>query len=104
MNANHTIKAKASHHEWSIGIDPVADECVLGVYPNPATSQVKVNISGVTGMVNCSIIDMSGRVVYNKDFNAEQNHMIDLNSFARGAYFVRVTNGTFSKIEKLIVR
>ncbi len=104
VQGGHDLSANGEFRPWTIGIDPVANECVLAVQPNPATSQVKVNISGVSGMVNCNIIDMSGRVVYNSDFNAEQSQVIDLNSFARGAYFVRVTNGTFSKIEKLIVR
>lgn len=98
------ISAKAHWEPWHIGIDPVAPNVAVGVQPNPATSQVKINVAGVTGMVNCSIIDMSGRVVYNRDINAEESHFVDLNSFARGAYFVRITNDTFSKIEKLIVR
>ena len=104
IHSDHVLKAHTEWTEWRIGIDPVANESVLAVMPNPATSQVRVNISGVTGMVNCNIIDMSGRVVYNSDFNAEMGQNIDLSTFARGAYFVRVTNGTFSKIEKLIVR
>ena len=56
------------------------------------------------GMVNCSIIDMSGRVVYNQSINAENANVINLNSLAKGAYFVRITNEQFSKVEKLIVR
>ena len=72
--------------------------------PNPATSQVNLDIQGVTGMVNCMLIDMSGRVVYNKDINAEVAQTINLNSLAKGAYFVRITNDKFSKVEKLIVR
>ncbi len=104
IQASHDLQATGHWQEWNLGIDNVATECVLSVQPNPASSQVMVKINGVDGMLNCNIIDMSGRVVYNSDFNAEQGQSIDLSSFARGAYFVRVTNGTFSKIEKLIVR
>ena len=56
------------------------------------------------GSLNCSIIDMSGRVDYNAYNNAEEAHTIDLSGVAAGAYFVRVTNDSFSKVEKLIVR
>ena len=98
------IDAIAHWEPWHIGIDPVAPNVTLGIQPNPATSQVKINVAGVSGMVNCSIIDMSGRVVYNRTINAEEAHMVDLSNFTRGAYFVRVTNDTFSKVEKLIVR
>ncbi|MBQ0160830.1 MAG: T9SS type A sorting domain-containing protein, partial [Bacteroidales bacterium] len=48
--------------------------------------------------------DMSGRVVYSQNMNAESAQVISLNNLAKGAYFVRITNDKFSKIEKLIVR
>ena len=88
----------------TIGIDPVAPEVSLGIAPNPATSTVKLNVQGVSGKVNCSILDMSGRVVYNANINAETEHMINVSNIPAGAYFVRVTNDTFSKIEKLIIK
>lgn len=100
--ADMTIGATAHWGQW--GIDPVAENVFVGVQPNPATSQVKISVSGVNGVVNCSILDMSGRVVYNSDMNADNVKTIDLSSFARGAYFVRITNDSFSKVEKLIVR
>lgn len=86
------------------GIDPVAPETSLSLYPNPATSTVKLYVNGVSGMVNCSIIDMSGRVVYNARVNAENENTINVSNMPAGAYFVRVTNDTFSKIEKLIIK
>ena len=55
-------------------------------------------------MVNCALIDMSGRVVYSQNINAETAQVINLDGLAKGAYFVRITNDKFSKIEKLIVR
>lgn len=86
------------------GIDPVAASVRMNLQPNPATAQVNLNITGVTGMVNCMLIDMSGRVVYNQNINAETAQVINLSNLAKGAYFVRITNDKFSKVEKLIVR
>ena len=86
------------------GIDPVAAGVRMNLQPNPATSQVNLNIEGVNGMVNCMLIDMSGRVVYNQNINAESAQVINLSNLAKGAYFVRITNDKFSKVEKLIVR
>ena len=87
-----------------IAIDPVAAGVRMNLQPNPATSVVNLNIEGVNGMVNCMLIDMSGRVVYNQNINAEAAQVIDLSTRAKGAYFVRITNDKFSKVEKLIVR
>ena len=104
-NENMVLSFKTIYKEHrGVGIDPVAPEATMTLAPNPATSTVKLNLSGITGMVNCNIIDMSGRVVYNANINAESENIISLNEIPAGAYFVRVTNNTFSKIEKLIVR
>lgn len=87
-----------------VGIDPVAGHVHMNLQPNPATSQVKLNIEGVTGMVDCALIDMSGRVVYSSKINAETEQAINLENVAKGAYFVRITNDNFTKVERLIVR
>lgn len=101
----YVITVDYDWHAWDLsGIDPVAPESYLSLSPNPATSSVKLNVAGVTGMVNCSIIDMSGRVVYNRNINAEAETTINVSNMPAGAYFVRVTNDTFSKIEKLIIK
>lgn len=105
IHGNHSIRAHAVIGEWvPTGVDPVAPEVNMVLAPNPATSQVALSINGVSGMVNCSIIDMSGRVIYNNDINAETTSSIDLRNVPAGAYFVRITNDSFSKVEKLIVR
>ena len=102
MTGEYVISA---HAYWAgLAVTPVETQVNLALAPNPATSQVRLNISGVTGKVNCNILDMSGRVIYNADFNAESEQLINLNGVPAGAYFVRVTGDTFSKVERLIVR
>jgi hypothetical protein len=103
-NAEYEFTVYSHWAPFNVGIDPVAPESYITLAPNPATSMVKLNVKGVTGMVNCSILDMSGRVIYNANINAESEHMINVSNIPAGAYFVRVTNDTFSKIEKLIIK
>ena len=92
-----------SFKEGHVSIDPVANVS-MKLQPNPATSNVNVVMKGVTGNVNMALIDMSGRVVSTSQFNAENGTNINVSNLAKGAYFVRITNSKFSKIEKLIVR
>lgn len=98
----HSLRAVTSWHELSI--KDIAPKVNLCLAPNPATSQVNLRVKGVTGKLNCNVIDMSGRVIYNADINGETDHVINLNGVPAGAYFVRITNDSFSKVEKLIVR
>lgn len=104
VTANHTISAAGHFYPYNLGIEGEGVEVALGLQPNPATNNVTINMSGISGMVDCSIIDMSGRVVYSRTINAENSQVIDLSNVAPGAYFVRVTNDRYSKVEKLIVR
>lgn len=99
ITADHNIVIN-----YTVGIDEVASLVSMKLQPNPATSQVKLNIEGVTGMVDCALIDMCGRVVYSTKMNAETAQTINVSNLAKGAYFVRITNNDFTKVEKLVVR
>lgn len=99
VTADHQVVAS-----FAVGIDDVAARVRMNLQPNPASSNVKLNIQGVTGYVNCALIDMSGRVVRSSRINAETENTINLNGLAKGAYFVRITNNDFTKVERLIVR
>ena len=101
IHEDHVISAHASYQPLAIG--EVEDYINLSLAPNPATSQVAVRVAGFSGKANCSILDMSGRVVYSTDITAGES-IINLSNVPAGAYFVRVTNNVFSKVEKLIVR
>ena len=101
VQQNYTISAQTSYQP--LGISNVEDFVNMTLAPNPATSQVRINVSGFAGKAECSILDMSGRVVYSTDITAGES-VINLNNVPAGAYFVRVTSNNFSKVEKLIVR
>ncbi len=98
IQAAHTLSLSCK-----VGIHDVAGVS-MRLQPNPATSNVNINLKGVSGNVNMALIDMSGRVVTTSQFNAENGTTINVSNLAKGAYFVRITNDKFSKVEKLIVR
>lgn len=94
---------EVTFRELEAGIENVAG-VEMNLMPNPASSNVVLNINGVAGQVDLQLIDMSGRVIRSSKINAEVANSINLNGLAKGAYFVRITNNNFSKVEKLIVR
>ena len=102
-NVTAEATLKCFFKEAPIGFDPVANVS-MKLQPNPATSNVNIVMKGVTGTVNMALIDMSGRVVTTSKFNAENGYNLNVSNLAKGAYFVRITNDKFNKIEKLIVR
>ena len=82
----------------------IAENAIVKVQPNPASSVANLTIEGVNGDVNFALIDMNGRVISQKVINANATERINLEGLARGTYFVRITNNNFTKVEKLIVR
>lgn len=99
--ANHQILFRTS---GTNGIDSEASLARLTLLPNPAMDCTTLNIQGVSGMVSCTIVDMSGRVVFDQRISAEEPLRINLSHLSKGAYLVRVTNATTSKVVKLVVR
>ena len=81
----------------------------LLIYPNPASDNVNISISGINGEVAIMIVDINGRTVLGSSLRpAEGNDFtlpIDISTLAPGAYFVRIsTNGGIDIVKKLIVK
>jgi hypothetical protein len=91
----------------SVSIEDNAQEnnISLAMYPNPATSQTTLVLSGVNGNAQVLINDVQGRVVNTYNVAKGQTTLkINTNSLASGVYYVRVISNNTSKTEKLIVR
>lgn len=77
------------------------------LYPNPATSEVAVNINSDNGEYTIDVVDMKGRIVRTQSFvkGAENASVrIDVSDLARGTYFVKITSGEFKAVRKLITQ
>ena len=106
VNLQHDVVCVASFYPGTPPDEAVNDVSAskIAIYPNPAASFVTLTIEGANGEVEYSLIDISGRIIRHKTVNAASAERIDLSGLANGTYFVRVTNESFSKVEKLVVR
>ena len=99
------------HSEWSEpysyyhdyphpdGIE-VATSSVVNLHPNPASSEVVVELSAASQV---TLLDMSGREIWRSD-NAAISHTIDLSHTMPGIYYVRITGTKNLDVQKLIVK
>ena len=89
-----------------VGIARVEEGLNLTLFPNPATGNTTVTLSGVNGNVTLSIIDMSGRTVrsYTMECNGDCEKHISVDNLVAGAYFVRVYGDNVNTVKKLIVK
>ncbi len=79
----------------------------ISIRPNPSFGTINLVISGLkTGEIKISIIDLSGKTRLQETFTTTSSKIsrkIDLSTFQRGIYFVKVETDIHVKTEKLIL-
>ena len=87
----------------SQGIEGVDSYNSFVLYPNPATTTVTIDLTGVEDAALVSIIDLNGRKVYSEQV-IDERMTVDVSALAKGAYFVRITGSNTTAVRKLIVK
>ena len=86
---------------WALGIDGVtANNAVLSIYPNPASSQVFISIDNLPGEAgSISLTDATGRVI--REMKVSTNEVImDVNELPSGLYILNYTGSTGIREQK----
>ncbi len=90
----------------AIDEENVAEALNMNVYPNPASNNVNVVLSGVKGQTVLTVHDMSGKVVSNMRVDIDDNNQIiniPVSDYSQGIYFIKVVNGSAVMTKKLII-
>lgn len=69
------------------GIEDVATN-ELNIYPNPTNNVI--NITGLEDVQQLSILDITGKVVYNNKIISTNNLSIDISEASKGLYFLQI--------------
>ena len=85
------------------GIDAIDASYSVNIYPNPANTRVTVNVEGMSGKAQVSVIDLSGRTLMS-DTMTDGSAQLNVSSLAQGSYFVRISGERFTTVRKLIVK
>ncbi len=79
-------------HDCSgVGIsDHKSFESFYSVFPNPANNEITIeNISPGSGTHHIVIMNVTGKILYKRAYS--RHHTIDISSYQRGVYFVRIS-------------
>ena len=88
------------------GINEDAKDIVIMVSPNPSDGKFIINVSGINESLSMNIYNMSGQIVFTEQLPDAAdliNKPIDLKSYPKGMYFIRLITKNYSYIEKIIV-
>lgn len=88
----------------TVGVDNVNPTEKIGVYPNPVSENLNVNMAGIQN-ANISIFDITGKKVAQHDLN-EKTSRINLTGLAKGLYVYQLNsvNNEVLKTGKFIVK
>ncbi len=87
----------------SIDGDNSATNMELQVMPNPATDMLKIELPTIDGKQTLKLYDITGRVVYNNEYNNSGNVEVNVSEFKRGVYYLSLENQTNSYLKKIII-
>ncbi len=81
----------------------IGSNSMFTLYPNPTNGVVNIKMSDYKNVDMVQIIDLVGVVVKTTNIKNEMSS-IDLSDLVTGLYFVRVTSGNITKIQKFTKR
>ena len=79
----------------------------IHIYPNPNNGLFKLTINDVkSGSPGIEIMNIYGQVLYRNVINDPTgfSESIDLTKFGKGLYFLRINDGNYTKVEKILIR
>ena len=76
----------------------------FNLYPNPASAQVQVDLSGLSGLCQLRILDSRGRTLTSFKVEGGQRHAVEVVGLSAGVYLVEIQNGENSYRQRLILR
>lgn len=112
-SSNSTIKGATKGIDLgnvSTGVSSNNLEAGLNVYPNPAINDLYINYvnANVQSDVEVTVVDLSGRVVYTENIanngNGEFAKNIDISTFAKGVYIVKVKADNEIVNKKIVIQ
>ncbi len=103
-----TWTGPSSFNTLNVGIDEVANNINLAVYPNPSNGIVTLSINTTNiNELEIKIMNLQGQIVFAKnnfDNVSIINELLDLSSNAKGIYFIRVTSDKGIVTRKMILQ
>ncbi len=103
------LGALAANGTWMLrlstsptGVAPAAPAFLFALYPNPATTRVRIELPAPLPAAQLSVYDLNGRQLQETTISSG-NSDLDISLLPNGVYFVRVTVGLTTTVQRLVV-
>lgn len=82
------------------------NELAFSIYPNPSKGEFTLVAPKSKESINIEILDTKGQLIYDEVMTAASARIntINMKAIAKGVYFVKISDGNSSRVEKLIIQ
>ena len=89
-----------------VGLNDISSNNITTkLYPNPTNNKSKLEVDGLKSDADIIVSDLLGRVIKSYKINPTNNELeIDVSSFDKGIYNIRIMNDSINQTKKLIVQ
>lgn len=105
---NSNITANFTFQNCSYGIEEIANDEHLKIYPNPSNGVFNIVADKLQGNVNIEIFNAHGKILYMKEYKIDKGAVlkdeINLSNLPVGVYFIKLKNSDTLKMRKLVIR
>jgi hypothetical protein len=92
-----------SNRQDILPFNPLPLKLSLSIYPNPFAESVTLSFSEqVEGTIGVLVFDIAGRLVFSKNYQAEQKLKVHFDKLSMANYIIRVTANNKHFAEKLV--
>ena len=86
-----------------VGFKNIHGDMSVKLFPNPSNDIVNIDMNKVEMLVNIEIHDVNGKLILNRDFKNSKIIKLNVSSFERGVYYVKIRTFNQVKVLSLII-
>jgi hypothetical protein len=79
----------------------------INVYPNPSDGRFNIEISGMENVMELFIVDYKGQLLYQDKVESENGEYLkhlDISTYPKGIYFLKIVDDNVMRVEKIVIR
>lgn len=101
ITVGNCVDTSACVNMTTVGIDMNNVNNGVAIFPNPTSNSTTVTISNNSEIASIYVIDLTGKIVLKK-MSSNNTIELDLSSFEKGIYFIKIIAGENTSSTKLI--
>lgn len=102
-NTGNTSAAFIAKLDFAVGLNEIKQTGDISIFPNPTNENFYIFITDKHQKITISILDITGKIIYENSFQLAQKIEIISKGFSDGLYFVQIKSADLFVVKKLVI-